>query len=156
MPEFSEIQVAALANPPIVTDVALSAEWRKADLSSANGHASAKSLAQLFGALANAGDLNRSPFLSRATIQAAASAQVSGVDAVLGMEITWANGFALNTIGLFGPNPDTFGHSGYGGSCAFADPKAEIGVAYTTNGMAPSLAGDPRALALIQILYECL
>ena len=36
-----------------------------------------------------------------------------------GFEAHWAHGVALNTTGVFGPNPRAFGHTGWGGSFAF-------------------------------------
>ena len=40
-----------------------------------------------------------------------------------------------------GPNWEAFGHSGAGGSMAFADPKARIAVGYVMNQMASNLNG---------------
>jgi CubicO group peptidase (beta-lactamase class C family) len=53
----------------------------------------------------------------------------------------------------FGPNPRSFGHPGFGGSIAFADPDAKLGFAYTMNQLQTGLAGDARGFALIGALY---
>ena len=55
-----------------------------------------------------------------------------------------------------GPNWEAFGHSGAGGSMAFADPKARIAVGYVMNQMASNLNGDPRTLELLEALYGAL
>jgi CubicO group peptidase (beta-lactamase class C family) len=57
---------------------------------------------------------------------------------------------------VYGPNPDSFGHSGWGGSFAFGDPANGLGVAYTMNQMGTDLVGDPRSMALIDALYASL
>ena len=56
----------------------------------------------------------------------------------------------------YGPNPHAFGHTGAGGSLAFADPDAELGFAYTMNQMGPHILIDSRAVALIDAIYESL
>ena len=58
--------------------------------------------------------------------------------------------------GVYGPGARTFGHSGWGGSCAFADPDRGLGCAYITNRQSADLLGDPRARALVDALYACL
>lgn len=45
-------------------------------------------------------------------------------------------GFVLGgEEGPLGPNPSSFGHNGWGGAFAFADPDAKLGVAYVMNRM---------------------
>ena len=50
----------------------------------------------------------------------------------------------------------TFGHSGWGGSCVFADQDAGISAAYVMTRQDNSLMGDPRAVRLIEALYDVL
>jgi CubicO group peptidase (beta-lactamase class C family) len=61
-----------------------------------------------------------------------------------------------NNLGLYGPNPDTLCHSGWGGSMALADPERRLSMAYVMNRQSNSLQGDPRARALIDSVYQCL
>ena len=49
-----------------------------------------------------------------------------------------------------------FGHSGYGGSCAFGDPENKIGVSYVMNRMLDNFNADGRSIELINATYECL
>jgi CubicO group peptidase (beta-lactamase class C family) len=51
---------------------------------------------------------------------------------------------ALNTPGIYGPNPRAFGHSGWGGAFGCADPDAGVAIGYVCNQMGPDLVGDPR------------
>jgi CubicO group peptidase (beta-lactamase class C family) len=61
-----------------------------------------------------------------------------------------------NGEGVYGPNPNTLGHSGWGGSCAFGDPDAGLSAAYIMNRQSTALQGDSRAQRLIAALYSCL
>jgi CubicO group peptidase (beta-lactamase class C family) len=57
-------------------------------------------------------------------------------------------------MGAYGPNPESFGHHGWGGSFGFADPGRGLGVAYAMNFMRePQGAADPRFAALIEAVY---
>jgi CubicO group peptidase (beta-lactamase class C family) len=59
-------------------------------------------------------------------------------------------------VGIYGPGKFSFGHSGWGGSCGFADPERRLSAAYVMNHQSPELIGDPRAVGLIEALYACL
>ena len=53
-------------------------------------------------------------------------------------------------LGIYGPNPNAFGHSGWGGSCAFADPDRRISGAYVMNRQSAELIMDHRSRRLIE------
>ena len=127
-----------------------------AEIPSANGHATARSLAQLYCALACDGQINGRAIADQRVIQQATRPQIEGVDAVLSIDARWGCGFLINSNGLYGPNQDSFGHSGWGGSFAFGDPSTGIGVAYTMNQMGTDLVGDSRNTALIDAVYASL
>jgi CubicO group peptidase (beta-lactamase class C family) len=57
---------------------------------------------------------------------------------------------------IYGPVEESFGHSGFGGSCAFGDPKNKLGISYVMNKMKNNAAGDGRSIALINETYKCL
>jgi CubicO group peptidase (beta-lactamase class C family) len=151
--EFTPVQISAFANPHIEPAIANTAAWRKAEIPSANGHATAKALAKLYSALASAGELDGKSIVSKDVLTEATRPQIEGIDAVLSIDARWGCGFLLNTNGLYGPNPQSFGHSGWGGSFAFGDPAIGLGVAYTMNQMGTDLVGDPRNTALIDAVY---
>jgi CubicO group peptidase (beta-lactamase class C family) len=77
------------------------------------------------------------------------------VDLVLGAgmggaEMEFGLGVALSgPEAQYGPNARAFGHDGYGGSFAMADPEAGIAMGYVMNHMGVALAGDPRKTALV-------
>jgi len=66
-------------------------------------------------------------------------------DLCLVMPTTFGMGFM--THGVFTPysGPGSFGHSGAGGSNAFAQPERQLAVGYVMNKMAANLAADARA-----------
>lgn len=146
----------AFGNPPPDPRFANRRDWRAAEHASCNGQANARSLARVYGALACGGAIDGVRLLSQAGLARATAAQCEGKDKVLGLYVRWAAGWLLSNRGLYGPNPAAFGHSGWGGSFAFADPQARMGFAYTMNRMSPALAGDPRGVALMQAAFACL
>ena len=128
--------------------------WRRAEIPSANGHVTALGLARLMNALACGGQLDGRAILGPATVAEATRERIFGPDLVLPFEISWAAGFMRNVPNLiYGPGRESFGHSGWGGSCAFADPERGLSGAYVMNRQSPELIGDPRALKLIQAAY---
>lgn len=149
-------QMAALGNPAPNARTPNERFWRAAELSSANGQSSASAIARVYGALASDGKIDGKELLKPSTIRAMTAVQIEGVDEVLAMPARWGAGFILNVGGLYGPNNGSFGHSGWGGSFGFADPKTGIGMAYVMNQMGPDLAGDARANALIAAAYTAL
>jgi len=150
--DLSPLQIAVLANPILDPLLPNSAAWRAAELPSANGFATARGLAQLYGQLAMEGG----SLMRRETIERASTVERSGIDAVLGIDAQWACGFLRNTLGIYGPDESAFGHSGWGGSFAFADPARRIGMGYVMNRMGTDLMGDPRAVALVDAAYRSL
>ena len=149
----------AIANPRPVIDPALvnSREWRGAEIPAANGHATARALAALYGNLATAGRFSDFRVLTPESIRRAHTEQAFGPDVVLGVVSRWGLGFALNQPAApLGPNPRTFGHPGAGGSIGFADPDARLGFGYTMNQMGSDALIDGRAANLFNALFAAL
>ena len=160
MPEFGEINAprrAAFLTRWASPGGRGSAEWRRAEIPSANGHATAPALARLASALACDGMIDGRRILSPETIAQASRERIAGDDLVLPYRMSWGAGFMRNaSLGIYGPNPQSFGHSGWGGSCAFADPERGIAAAYVMNRQSSLLLGDPRAQRLVNAAYGCL
>lgn len=154
VPEMNASQIAAYTNPPMEPLLPNTADWRACEIPSANGFSNARSLAKLFGGVANGGVLDGRRLLGPDTIAQATTLRIEGVDEVLGVPARWAAGFLLNTDGLYGPEPLAFGHSGWGGSFVMVDPVRRTAVSYTMNRMGTDLVGDPRDVALIAAAYE--
>ncbi|MCI3134083.1 serine hydrolase domain-containing protein [Phenylobacterium aquaticum] len=133
------------------------AEWRRIEIPSANGHATAPALARLMGSLANQGWLDGEMVLSPPLIAEAARERIRGQDLVLPFEMSWGAGFMRNApVKVWGPGEGTFGHSGWGGSCCFADPDRRLAGAYVMNRQSADLLGDPRPGRLVEAVYAAL
>ena len=154
MTELTQPQMAALANPPLDPLIANDPAWQAAQIPSANGFASARGIAALYESFLAARYDPARALVSGATLAAATAVRFEGSDSVLGQPARWAAGFLRNSSGAYGPNEAAFGHSGWGGSFAFADPERGWAVAYTMNRMGADLIGDPRNLALVDVLYK--
>ncbi|MDQ1012700.1 CubicO group peptidase (beta-lactamase class C family) [Streptomyces sp. V4I23] len=159
--QLSPLAHAALLNPVVGADGANSPQWRAAQVPAANGHATARAVAALYGIFAGRGVLGDRRVLSAEAAERVREGQGSCRDLVLGP------GFAHDTeVGLglwlsgangsYGPNPRAFGHDGFGGSCGLADPEAGLSLGYVMNRMGPRIADDPRKMALVDAVYRSL
>ncbi|HXD89513.1 MAG TPA: serine hydrolase domain-containing protein [Candidatus Binataceae bacterium] len=150
----------AVNNPPGALKLSTinSRAWRAAEVPAANGHTNARALAKFYGALACGGEVEGVRVLSPGQIEQGYTEQSNGPDAVMfGLPSRFGLGYRLTQpAAKYGPNPHAFGHTGAGGSLAFADPDAQLGFAYTMNQMGPHILIDPRAVALIDAIYESL
>lgn len=148
--------VSAIANPIGNPFDANDPAFMRAGHASAGTAANARGLARIYGALARGGEVDAIRIISPQALAQATKMRRQGKDRVFNMWVRWGAGFLLSNRGLYGPNDNSFGHSGWGGSFAFADPEAKLGIAYAMNLMAPSLAGDPRGAQLFKAVYDCL
>ena len=152
----------AFANPPdlMVPGTVNSRQWRAAEIPAANGHSDARSLARIYGALAQGGELDGYSVLSLEAIDRARVEQSYGDDAVLlGLPSRFGLGFMLDLPEhRIVPRGDMFGHPGAGGSIGFADPEAGLGFGYVMNKMIlpPDYFIDPRWRGLVDATYASL
>jgi CubicO group peptidase (beta-lactamase class C family) len=146
----------ALVNPAQDPEAPNRRAWRAAEIPAANGQASAQGLARLYAALGGGGGVDGVRILSAETVAAMTTraAPDGRTDMFLGFTDSWGMGVALNTPGIYGPNPRAFGHSGWGGSFGCADPDAGIAIGYVCNQMGPDLVGDPRTGGLCAAALE--
>jgi len=129
--------------------------WREIEIPSANGHATALAVAQLFGIYATDGEIGANRVLTQGGFAQLANRVWEGDDLVLPFAIDWRAGVIGNSNGFYGPNPEALGHSGAGGSCGFGDPIAGLSVGYVMNKQSHHIMGDPRPRKLIEALYQC-
>jgi CubicO group peptidase (beta-lactamase class C family) len=111
----------------------------------------------LLGVVATGGRMDGKVVLSPQVLAQAVRERIAGPDKVLPFTLSWAAGFLRNRgIRIYGPGELAVGHSGWGGSCAFADPETRVSAAYVMNKQSAHLIGDPRPLKLIEALYAAL
>jgi CubicO group peptidase (beta-lactamase class C family) len=125
-----------------------------AEMPSSNGVGTARAMARLYAALIGEADGRR--LLRPDTVARATAVQSQGADRVLLLPTCFALGYMRPPMLAPGCGPDSFGHTGAGGSLAFADPAAGIAVGYVTTAMQFDLTGDERTMALVRAVYESL
>ena len=154
---LTDIKRAAFLTPWSSPGGRSQADWRRMEIPSANGHATAKALAQIMATFACDGVAAGRQVLSSAAARDAGRQRIVGADLVLPSTISWGAGFMRNQgLGVYGPEPEAFGHSGWGGSCAFADPRRGMSGAYVMNRQSAALIGDARSRRLIEAAYASL
>ena len=136
-------------------DIQNTKAWRQAEIPSANGQGNARGLAKFYSLIVP--EDNSIKLLKDDTVNQMTTMQIEGRDLVLAVQVRWGVGFILNKHKvIYGPIESAFGHSGYGGSCAFGDPENKIGVSYVMNRMLDNFNADGRSIELINTTYDCL
>ena len=123
-------------------------------LPAGNGCFTARSLARLYAALAAGGSIDGVRVLSSETLARATEVQTVRPDLVLALPIDWRLGYH-GVITTEGALPGGFGHSGLGGSGAFADRERDLAFAFLPNGLGGLIAGDARLLELSGTAVRC-
>jgi len=134
-----------------------SREIHAAEIGSANGISNARSLAAMYGPLANGGGALVSA--DRVHRMGRVSAATHS-DAVLCQPMRFAMGFMTSTDNrasggdslILGES--AFGHVGMGGSIGFADPAQGLSFGYTMNRMGAGILLNPRGQSLIDACYR--
>jgi CubicO group peptidase (beta-lactamase class C family) len=127
---------------------------RNFEVPSGGGVGTARALAHIYSVFATGG---KELGLREETFQQLKAPPVSPLsgfqDKILRVEMPLSLGFLRpSPVDPFG-SPSSFGAPGSGGSFGFADPEAEIGYGYVTNGMGTALT-DPRDIALRTAMYN--
>ena len=109
-----------------------------------NGLFTARSLAKMYSMLAGGGEHNRVRLLSEDTVDQASTLQKpTGKNSVIPFDMRWRLGYhgVATTQGF---PKQAFGHFGFGGSGAWADPSLDLSVALIVNSGMGSPFGDTR------------
>ena len=149
----------AFTNPPSLALGVNHAAWRSAEIPGANGTGSARAMARIYGALARGGAVDGVHVLDARDVARCAEEQSHGPDLVLQVPTRFGLGFMLPQEAKdtqLGRGAGSFGHPGAGGHLGFADPDARVGFGYVMNRMGPHILLDPRAVHLMDALYDCL
>ncbi len=152
--ELPELARKAVTNPRADAAWPNTAAWRAADIPAANGHATAAGLARIYAAAAQGGELDGVRLISAQGIERLRRPLSERIDMMLGPR-NYGAGVVINTTGQFGRGVRAFGHTGWGGAFGCCDPEAGLAIAYVINRMGATLGGDPRAMALLEAVYQC-
>jgi CubicO group peptidase (beta-lactamase class C family) len=124
--------------------------------SSANGLFTARSLARMYAALACGGALDGVRLLSPGTLARAIAVQptASSRRLVVPFDMRWRLGYH-GVFTTHGVPKHAFGHFGFGGSGAWADPRRELAVALIVNCGMGTPFGDLRIARLSGAVLAC-
>ncbi len=137
-------------------------EGRRTSLPGFGGIGTAAALAKFYAMLAAGGSLDGCTFFRAETLEWMQHTLAQGDDRVLLIDTAFSAGFMRDPLSpdgkklraIFGPSPSAFGHPGAGGSHAFAAPEHRIAFAYVMNQMEPGVLPGPKALRLVEAIYE--
>ena len=153
--------------PPGLGDVLGDPRWLTSIIPSGNGVFNARSLARLYATLSLGGTLDGVRLMSSSTLADAAEDQNGPIGRVIPFPLRFKVGymrpvslglrfsFAGRQVDVGRPNPHAFGHFGFGGSGAWADPERELGVAIVTNCFGGRIPGDLRPVAVATATARC-
>lgn len=132
--------------------------WRTAEIASANGHGTARSVAAIYGMVARGGELGGVRIMQPETVRDMLAEQHNQTEQMQQRPYHQGRGILLNTEQSvwMGPNPHAFGHHGFGGSIGMGDPDAKIGFSYACNKMHTRPDNGPRARRIIEAVYNIL
>jgi CubicO group peptidase (beta-lactamase class C family) len=124
-----------------------SEEFVASCIPSANGMFTARSLARIYAMMAGGGELDGVRILSEKTVRKARKVQNTTMDRVIPFPMHWRLGY--HRVFTMGPRvPHGFGHFGFGGSGAWADPDRQLAVGLVLNSGVGTPFGDSRILRI--------
>ncbi|MGO8853346.1 serine hydrolase domain-containing protein [Mycobacterium sp.] len=132
-----------------IEDVIVDPRLLDAAVPAMNGHFDAVSLGAMYAMLAGGGQLGGVRILSEETVRKASEIQNDQRDRVIVMTMQWRLGYHRLPI-LHKQFPRGYGHFGFGGSGAFADPEHDLALAMVCNRGRGTPIGDLRILRLSQ------
>jgi CubicO group peptidase (beta-lactamase class C family) len=167
-PESETSFYRALANPDSLTRRAFAtpaglhspsqmndAKVRMHSLPSLGGIGTAGALARFYQTLCS------DEIFSSEMLEQIATTQFTGTDQVLQIETAFGMGFMKDPIdngrkarAIFGPELESFGQPGSGGSLGFCDPRNGVAFAYVMNQMEPGVFPNEKSLRLVDYFYE--
>jgi CubicO group peptidase (beta-lactamase class C family) len=127
----------------------------QASIPAANGLFTARSLARMYAALADGGAVGGTRILSEAAVGHATTVQPApGGRAVIPFDMRWRLGYH-GVLTSRGVPKHAFGHFGFGGSGAFADPRRRLAVGLVVNSGMGTPFGDLRIVRIGGAALAC-
>lgn len=158
--------------------LALTDDWRRAEIGAANGHGNARSVARILSIVSLGGEVDGVRFLSPRTIDLIFQEQCDGIDLVLGIPVRFGIGYALPKKETVPWIPEgrkcfwggwvsipTLSPCQYhdklillylyqGGSIAVMDLDNGMTISYTMNKMAGGTLANANTAQYVQAIYE--
>jgi len=158
LPEDRKLIMHCYFNPSGLSSMGVmnTRKWRQAVVPSTNGHGTARGIAAIYHVLAHGGSYENVSLISREMLAEATRIQSQGYCPILDRDVSFCLGFQRTRPDRpFGPNPDSFGHYGTGGSLGMADPQIKMGFGYVMNDIIPRWQSS-RNRALLEAFYGCI
>lgn len=133
--------------PPDNSEILFDKRILSVPVPAANGLFTARSLARLYSVIAEGGSLDGVNLLSPGAVRRMGQVQVETRDRVIPIKMGWRLGYhtAFTSRGRL---PSAFGHFGFGGSGAWADPTRGLSMAMVNNRVGGTVFGDSRIAAI--------
>jgi CubicO group peptidase (beta-lactamase class C family) len=138
--------------PRGMEDVIVSPDIMDASIPAANGFFTARSLAAMYAVLAGEGTFGDVTMFSPERVAEIGTQQNNRRDLVLVMPMRWRLGYH-RVLGTGRTGKDAFGHYGFGGSGAWADPTRDLSIAMTCNRGGGTPVGDARVVNLSRAVF---
>ncbi|MCV7040548.1 esterase [Mycolicibacterium moriokaense] len=122
-----------------------------AEIPSANGVATARALAKLYGAIANGGRVNGTQLLSRERVEGLTGERSFAPDRNLIVPLSFHLGY--HSVPIPGVMPG-FGHAGLAGSVGWADPESGMAFGFVHNRLLTRMVLDQATFAGLQTLIR--
>ncbi|MDO4451042.1 MAG: serine hydrolase domain-containing protein [Moraxella sp.] len=120
----------------------------QAVIPAANGVSTAHALATIYTMHANDGAYQGQTLIDPDTLADMRQIRVDGFDAVMPANMRWRSGF--HRLFSLQNTPNAYGHMGYNGSIAFADPDRKLAFAFIHN-FDTTMLNDVRQFALFEL-----
>jgi CubicO group peptidase (beta-lactamase class C family) len=122
-----------------------------AETPSANGVMTARALAKMYGAIANAGRIDGTRFLSSALVQGLTGKVSWRPDGTVIVPMSFHMGYHASPVPGVLPG---FGHAGLGGSIGWADPATGTSFAFVHNRLLTPMVFDYSAIGVLGALLQ--
>ncbi len=122
-----------------------------AEIPAANGVATARALAKMYGAIANGGRVNGTQLLSRERVDGLTGERSYAPDRNLFVPLAFHLGY--HSVPILGVMPG-FGHAGLAGSVGWADPESGMAFGFVHNRLLTRMVLDQATFAGLQALIR--
>ncbi len=152
---YDPTETLAALMPPGMEELDFDSDaFRGASIPAANGMFTARSLARMYACLAQGGELDGERLLSADTVRRMGQEQNRGAGLVVPISMRWRLGYH-RAFAVRAKVPTGFGHFGFGGSGAWADPHRQLAVALTVNSGVGTPFGDTRIARIGGFAVRC-